>query len=255
MSFMRAIVFSFLMVNIGFAEEWAPPEKPDVNATRKEAVEDWENGRFDLSLQKFVWYHENAEKFGIGQGGVRLSFSLSEWVRLAKMYPPAMAKLRQIRDQNLEKVLSDPNFDFKAFHDAASINRELGENGKTIETFKQLDINNPEAAKRAYIVADTYLIEAKEYALCGKYVEPIKDFENILRLYQLSQRTQKNRAIDEQLKKLFRNQTATLIALLVICERKEEAEVVAGMARDAWDDAEYFKAINKALAGEMPKPR
>ena len=53
---------------------------------------------------------------------------------------------------------------------------------------------------------------------------------------------------------MFTNHTSVLVALLVVNDRKLEAEEVAELARKEWDDAGFHAALNSALSGEMPKP-
>ena len=92
------IAFCVLLPSIGQAVDWIPAQNPDVDAIRAEAQQDRRAGRYEIALKKHIWYHENALKLGIGQGGVRLSFALSNWPALGEVYPPALGKMRQIRD-------------------------------------------------------------------------------------------------------------------------------------------------------------
>jgi hypothetical protein len=48
--------------------------------------------------------------------------------------------------------------------------------------------------------------------------------------------------------------TTTLIALLVVNERVEEAADIARRAKDEWDDDVFRAAVDRALEGKVPAP-
>ncbi len=62
-------------------------------------------GRHEEALKEFLWCFDEGEKHNSGFSGVRVSFLLSDIVRLGKEYPPALEALRERRDRNEEKVL------------------------------------------------------------------------------------------------------------------------------------------------------
>lgn len=45
------------------ANDWTPPENPDVDAIRDEAEADAKAGRYEAALAKRVWWHENVNKY------------------------------------------------------------------------------------------------------------------------------------------------------------------------------------------------
>ena len=147
--------------------EWTPPENPDPKAILREATVDAEAGRYEDALAKHIWFHKSALKHQPSQYGVRLSFALTEWQRLGEVYPPALEKLKAIRDENAQ-ALRGTSRDWELFHDFESINEQFGELEKTAELFRWLDTNRPDIAKGVSDLAQPALIQCKDYVLAGK---------------------------------------------------------------------------------------
>ncbi len=63
---------------------------------------------------------------------------LSAWKELADKYPPAMDKLKSMRDKKT-KLIEDGKCNHSLFHEVASINETLCEASKTVELFRILD--------------------------------------------------------------------------------------------------------------------
>jgi hypothetical protein len=241
-------------------ERWTPPGHPSPQAILNEAREDAYAKRHEDALAKHVWYHENALKIAPAQYGVRLSFALSAWVELGKSYPPALEKLKSIRDKNelsiRESESSEENF--QTFHDLAAISEALGDDSKTTELFFWLDQNKPDFAKSVYPVAEPFLIRAKKFALCGKHLEAEVSFKRMLELYNLHKQT--GEASLSKVKRLefgrnrFANDAATLVALLTMNGRNDEAAKIAAAAERELDDPEFKAVLNRAKNGEVPEP-
>jgi hypothetical protein len=247
----------FLFPSAVFAD-WTPPVKPDPHKILQEARDDREAGRYADALAKHVWFHENALKYQRGLYGVRLSFALGYWVELGNVYPPALLMLKTIRDEAAKKV-READADqkvFEIFHDFAAINRALEEQSKTTDLFVWLDANKPKAAERAFGTAEPALIQSKQYRLCGKYIDADRSFAEIVTLYQVNKRMSKDPRFGERLRehseRTFSNSTATLVALLVLNDRKADALRIAEKALKEHDDAEFKQALEKAKKGELP---
>jgi hypothetical protein len=238
-------------------QQWAPPEEPDASKILTEAQEDFRAGRHELALAKHLWYHENALKYDQGQAGVRLSFALSSWLALGKAYPPALAALKQARDAALEKALKGPS-GMNAFHDVASINRTLGEERQTRDVFVQLDAENSPMGRALFQIAEPALLKEKEYALCLKYLKPREAFLSALSMYRMNRELAADKQFGQHLAefadKSFTNRVATIVGLLAVNGRGEEAEQIARDARKEWKDAAFHAAIDDALKGNVPPP-
>jgi hypothetical protein len=240
--------------------DWTPPKDPNPEKILTEAQDDSRAGRYEDALAKQVWFHENALKYAPAMSGVRLSFALGQWLELGERYPPAMTRLKATRDQaeGAVKEGTDPRH---AFLDAAAINRELRDTGRTRNLFLWLDENKPEVARRTYDAAEPALIAAKDYRLCGKYLDPDRQFIRDVDLY----RTTKNMARGEDMKdyaaeleehsnKMFAQDAATLVALLVLNDRQADADRIAADALKESDYPALKGMIEKALKGELPSP-
>jgi hypothetical protein len=232
-----------------------PPRQPDPIEILHEAQRDARAGRYERALEKHLWFHGNALKYERGARGVRLSFALAAWSELAQVHPPALAALRKVRDQAAERFGREHSPD--AFADFAAINRELGEEARTVELFVRLDNQDPAMAGQVFSRdIRLQLVKAKEYALCGKYLKPNEDFSLALETYRrgksvLSQAAPEAGYIADD---AFTNDTAILIALLVVSGREQEAKDLARAAEGEWHNRGFHAAIEKALAGVVPEP-
>ena len=108
-----------------------------------------------------------------GYGGVRDSFLLSEIAKLGENYPPALAALRERRDQALQRLLTSKT-DPDAAQDFASINRELQEGQNTLTAFDQLPAEDPRRQALASVAYDQ-LVDAQRYrdAISGRSYDSI----------------------------------------------------------------------------------
>jgi hypothetical protein len=245
------------VVLAGGAATWTPPAQPDPSRILDEARSDAKAGRHEVALAKHEWYHREALQILPAQGAVRQSIALGFWRELGQAYPPALSSLKRFRDEALQKVLKGTG-DFPEFHEFVSINRVLEETSLTREAFLRLDKENPELAKGVFHVADPALVEAKEYAVCGRYIQGERDWAALAS----SRATMKSMGLDDSLgpqhrkfaNESFTHRTALLIALLVLDERTGEADLVAGKARLEWDDSAFQQAIEAALKGQVPPP-
>jgi tetratricopeptide (TPR) repeat protein len=228
-------------------------EQPDPHKILREAEADTRAGHYELALKKYLWFHHNALQIEPSLRGVRLSFALSAWFRLGAVYPPALAALRNARDQALESVKREHARD--PFADFVAINRTLSEEARTVEAFVALDKVDPATARQVFAKARPALLRAKDYALCGKYLNPKEDFSLSVDLYRM----QKDAPDDDPglrtfAENKFSNDTTTLIALLVVNGRQEEAKDIASSAKSAWAATAFHAAVEKALRGEVPEP-
>lgn len=141
-----------------------------LNAARRFFAE----GKFEEALEKHVWFHDHALHVRPSYYGVRLSFALSDWIKLGKKYPKALTTLEGIRDRITAQLLRG-KAERELFHDAASINAHRDESRATVEIFKKLDGAQPEFASTVYDLAEESLIAAGEYGLARKYLgDPMK---------------------------------------------------------------------------------
>lgn len=150
------------------------------------------SGKHKEALEKHIWFHE-ASKEMLGMGGVRLSFALGLWMKLAEQYPPALEAFIELRNRKKNSLLNgEGNFD--DFHDLSAINRELDETDDTGSVFMQIYKNDPEQSKAYYNLVEDFLIAKKEYEICGECIgNPHSRYLEIEHLHQVAERYNKKR--------------------------------------------------------------
>lgn len=257
MRYAIALYFIFSLGNTIKADDWKPPANPNPSTILNEARDDARQGKHETALAKHVWYHENALSIDLAQTGVRLSFALSDWQQLGAAYPPALAKLKSIRDKQ-EKLLLEEQGDLNSFVDMSAINRTLDDLGKTKKVFEELDAKNPKLAAQVFEQAKPALLEAKAYKLFMKYVDPKADYKRLANFYdRMKQLNLGGRFAEEQTdfqNKKFANDVATLVAVLTIEGNKAAAETIAVAAKQKLDDPDFHEALIDALDGTVPDP-
>lgn len=239
------------------AHRWTPPKSPNPQAILLEAQSDARNKRYEDALAKHIWFHENALKIDPALYGVRLSFALGYWVDLGKSYPPALDKLKAIRD-NDETRIRKGHATTALFHDFVSINKSLGDPGRTTRLFVWLDSNDHEYAKDVYDLAEPALVKSKEYKICGSYLDADGAYKRMLGMFRENDRLIKDARFKKELadfgRKSFSNQVATLVALLVLNDRRDEANRIADKAIKEFDAPEFAEQLEKAKKGHVPEP-
>ena len=114
-------------------ENWQPPDDWSSRDVLREALADRRAGRYAAALAKHVWFHQNELS-----NAVRLSFALTDWRELANVYPPALQKLKEFRDQAKDNLLNGNNVTH-SFSDFERINRKLDEAQLSVELFLWLE--------------------------------------------------------------------------------------------------------------------
>lgn len=242
------------------ADVWTPPAQPDPRAILTEAGEDRRAGRYAVALAKHEWFHDHAVAVDPGMGGVRLSFALADWQELAKEYLPARVKLEAKRAGARQTVIAalDPESTFDAFHDYAAISGVLGDEGATKDLFVTMERGHPDMAKMLLLIARPALVRAKEYLLIGKYIDPDTDFERLVEAYRGQERMARDPRFGAEMavfaRKMFANEAATMVALLAVNGRTDEAGAIDTQARAVLDDAEFRATLDEALRGAVPDP-
>lgn len=251
------VVFILLGATSLRADDWAPPKDPDPQAILQESRTDTRAKRYETALKKHVWFHEHALTINPAFYGVRLSFALSYWLELGQEYPPALTKLKEIRDAAQRKVVAGKDIR-ESFHDMESINDYLGEQSKTREVFEALDEKDPKIAREVFDVAQSSLIKGKAYPLVGKYISPKDDFAKMSEGYRQNKKLATDARFGERdlgyANKKFANDATTLVAILTVNDRTKEANEIATSARAEWDDDSFHASLENALKGVVPDP-
>ena len=212
-------------------------------------------GRYETALAKQVWLHDHGLAINPAFSSVRVSFWLASWKQLANNYPPALAKLIEVRDQATQDVLQGEHVQ-EQFAVLKSINELLGDQSSTVETFKTLDRNQPAVARSLFLRVKTALIETKAYDLFAKYTDPKADYEKLARSYQrmkefAASHPAGEKSVDYEQKK-FTYETTTLVAVLTVLGRDKEAKTIAKSARAELQDADFHAGLKAARRGVVP---
>ncbi len=148
------------------------------------------SGKYKEALDKHIWFHEASKEMS-GMGGVRLSFALGLWMKLAEQYPPALEALFELRNSKRDALLNGKGA-FDEFHDLSEINKELGETDDTASVFMQIYKKYPEQSKVYYNLVEDFLVARKEYAICGECMgDPQSRYLEIEHLHQVADRYNK----------------------------------------------------------------
>jgi hypothetical protein len=244
------------------------PQEVDPKRILDEARACTAMGRYVEALDKHLWFHHRALEHRRSLYGVRLSYALHDWVYLGSVYPPALEELKRVRDECAARMRGGEG-DRWVFNDFRAINQHLGEEHQTRELFVWLDANLPDRAREVYHFAQPALLEAREYRLCGRYLDPDASLQRLRQLFQsrhelrqdprFDQVLAKNPGFDqrfeERSQRNFTTDAATLVALLVINDRKADAERIAAQALGDHDTSEFRELLEQAMRGEVPKQR
>jgi hypothetical protein len=238
---------------------WTPPQSPNPQKILNEADADTQAGQYTNALAKYVWFYQNALKYDPAQRGVRVSFALKSWAELGAVYPPALNKLKAVRDEAAENVRQGKDA-VSAFQDFVAINATLKDDDNTSDFFTGLDANKPDVAKVVFDRTQHWLLPAlvktKKYSVCGKYINPDTSFKQILKLYRTMMEQVNQGHVGSEIKNFadqnFINKTTTLIAILVIDDRRTGAEQIVDKISKESDLPEFKEQIDKALSGEVP---
>ncbi|MGV3723682.1 MAG: hypothetical protein ACO1SX_22520 [Actinomycetota bacterium] len=232
--------------------------EPDPRQILHEARQLAGMGRHAEALEKHLWFHHHALEHRPSLYGVRLSYALRDWLQLGAVYPPALEALKKERDACADRVRSGEG-DRLVFNDFKAINRTLGEDGLTREMFVWLDIHLPIRAAEVMDLALPALLKAQEYSLCGRYLAPEVTLQGLRRVLRARTEFAQDREVPPTFEasslRNFATDAATLVALLVINERKIEVERIAAQALLDYDTPEFRDLLEKAKGGEVPKQR
>lgn len=259
------VLSTFLLAGCGnsdktpTASNWTPPNNPNPQEILYEARAEIKDGDYSNALTKLVWFHENALTFGSALAGVRLSYALNDWSDLIAAYPPALETLKSLREAAAKMVRNGTGRDaYEAFMDFDAINETLEDDEKTTDMFVWLDANKPHEAKELFDLAQPALITSKEYELCGKYTDAEAQYAAALKSFrmtsEIAEDPKRGKELQDFADRKLENKITTLIAILVLNAREEEAKGIADKLSNEAPLPEFKAEIEKALNGQMPAP-
>jgi len=222
----------------------------------REAVRDVVAGRHQPALEKLLWFHQNAVRVRPSLSGVRRSYALRAWKDLGDIYPPAMKALRRSRDVARSAVRAHKGRDASDhFADFKAINEYLGEDAKTVRLFKWLHKHQPGKARDVYHRTEAALVGAKEFKLCGAYIDGEEQFTRIRRNFSVNMRLARKPEIGANYREFaydyFSERAIRLVALLAINRRTDEARRVVVRARRVWSAESFARQLALAQQGQL----
>lgn len=236
---------------------WTPPDNPDPREILDSAATDTRDGSHAQALAKFLWFHHNALRCDSALVGVRLSFALGYWMELASVYQPAKAAFIRTRDETEAAFRSDPSR-FESFHDLASLNEHIGDGARTADLFVGIARDHPAVAKIIYRVAEPFLIVLGRYEACGPFLEPRMRIWLAAHTYEMMRSMEETEPASKHpplARSFYKHEVATLIGLLALNNRAEEAANARAQALTVLDDQELRELLDAAMTGHLPPPR
>lgn len=257
LSVLSALIVGLLFTLTGQASEWKPTDPINASKILNEARQDRTERRYGQALQKHIWFHQNALKYNIGMGGVRLSYALSDWLELAKVYPPALDAMKAEAIDAEQRVLAGDISRIDLFHDVVSINQTLNQDEKSVELFKQIAATEPQDAKIMLIFVTPQLIAAKEYELMRRFTDPRESIRMTFLSYDSlnsfmeengNSAIKKYDSAEEHLKQ----SAANLVALLSVLGETDLASEIRDSALRKSSSEKLNSALTAAMDGVFP---
>lgn len=235
---------------------WTPPEKPDSNAILNQASKDIKNKDYSSALSKLQWYIQRAHEYS-KPNNLHFPVAFELLSDLLGAYPETEKSLTLIRDRALLAVKANiqPR---QNFYRVLMINGSLNEDTHTVDSFKWLSKNNTTLAEKLYRAVQATLISTKEYQISLSFVRPEQDISRLKTMYQkISEDAEfmnkgDKKIVMSRLKKEVIYRATTLVALLSVGGRSEEAIEIARISRDIFSNNSMEKSIHSALAGTFP---
>ncbi|MCI0747849.1 MAG: hypothetical protein L0Y58_20775 [Verrucomicrobia subdivision 3 bacterium] len=228
--------------------QWQPHEVDSPYEVLRSAQADAAAGRYELALAKHDWFHRKMRKLEARPYGERLSSALAAWVKLGKAYPPALAHLTAIRD-GLDKAIRGRAGGTDHFIDFEAINRHVGEEKRTAQTFLWIDRHRPMIAPRVFEFALPALIKTRQFTICSKHLDVRTAMRKAFRKWRALQQTPWKAHADAA----FARDVATAVALFVINGRTREANELTRMALKQRNTPSINRTLESALAGKLPE--
>ena len=158
-------------------------EKMDLNigSLLDEARSFFKEKNYPLSLECYKLFFERSSDVK-GYGAVRLSYCLSEWVALGKLYPRALEVLSQKKNEALNEFIKTKSWSI--FHDFISICEHLECEEEAVDVFYKMHNSDKKSAAKIFPLIYKQLTKRSEWELCKGYMgNGYAEYQRILRGY------------------------------------------------------------------------
>lgn len=162
-------------------------EQPTILKTLHDAQVAHQAGDFVNALKFYEHFFNHAlDDDPYALYGVRLSYCLDGWAKLAETFPGAKSRLvqkqRDVFEEYRENKVSEK------FHDYYCISKALGQNKTALEEYCQLFQNNPRSAEKLAKYVWDDLVQDHQWAICGKLLtEPAQKIDELFSIYDEAQ--------------------------------------------------------------------
>lgn len=141
------------------------------------------SGDFSNALYNYEYFFDHAlDEDPHSLYGVRLSYCLSEWVRLGKEYPEAHKRLEKKKENTRALLLETKQPEL--FHDYETICEHLGKEEESMEFFLFLHETEPKLATTVVRFIWDRLVTSKNWNACLAYLGNAESrYEKLLQKY------------------------------------------------------------------------
>ncbi len=159
-------------------------QQPDILKTLQDAQLAHQAGDFVSALNFYEIFFDHAlDDDPYALYGVRLSYCLDGWARLAEVFPGAKVRLEQKQQDMINDY--DQTKDNEKFHDYYCICKALKQNNQALEYFRRLHQDNPKSAEKLVKYVWDDLVINQNWSLCGSLlIQPEQKVDEFFAIYQ-----------------------------------------------------------------------
>ena len=201
-------------------------------------------GKHKEALERCLWFHNHALEHDPNMSGVRLSFALSDWKRLGKAYPPALAAMEKIRDDK-ENRIAEGKGDPQLLQDVVALNMELGTETRTVDLFRVLEQKHPNKAREAWSTVKQSVFKTKAHDVSKKYVEdPFREWQEVKQAFDTQNAMLGSRKGFKTFNEnRFVTETLLLIEMALALDKMQAAREIQAKALEIIDDQRLKEAV------------
>jgi hypothetical protein len=213
-----------------------------------------EAGRFDEALRAYEWYHAHALDLDEDAYGVRLSFLLWDWVRLAEVYPPARDSLTRLRAEAADAAVGHPP-NREAFQDALAIDWAFKDEATAYDLIGRVEAEH--GVLHEYYNSEVFrLLSAHgEYRRCRRWMaDPTRELDSNAEIFEFEQSPENHERIRERAADCFVDRVIGLVVVLLGAGDTVGAEELVRRAGRHVDHPRLSDALEEALRILEEKP-
>lgn len=161
--------------------------QPDILNTLRDAQVAHQAGDFVNALKFYEHFFDHAlDDDPYALYGVRLSYCLDGWAKLAETFPGARVRLEQKQNEVYEAYLQTRNGE--KFHDYYCISTVLDQHDQALDEFCALFKNNPASAEKLSKYVWDDLVTAERWTICGGLLtQPAQKIDESFAIYDEAQ--------------------------------------------------------------------